>query len=111
MALTEVVRLRLVGKGFADLFDGHRAEWTGMAEDARTYMASSLGSTPTIDDIRKALLPTMEINARLRYFSSEKKPPLTQKYWIGDFTDYVLERVYQPELHIPAGEEKNSDGS
>lgn len=102
MALTLVVRLNLESKGFQTLFADHEEEWTEQAEAARVLLTNHMNSEPNIDDIRKALLPLIEFNRHLRAFLDGKK--LTQKYWIGNFTDYILYRVYDPKLTIPAEE-------
>ncbi len=100
MALTEVVRLRLEGKEFDRLYADHENDWTALAERARVLIAAQVGRghNPTVDDIKKVLLPLIEINPHLREFLTNRRKPLTQQYWIRDFTDYVLHRVYQPQL-------------
>src|SRR5947209_3396854 len=98
MALTEAVRLRMEANEFGPLFEEHRANWTLMAEQARELMAGQMDHAPAVDDVRKALLPLVEINPVLREFLQREK--LTQKYWIGDFTDYILHRIYSPALNI-----------
>jgi len=100
MGLTQAVRLRLESKEFNGLFDDHSDEWSGLAVDARAFMANGMdGVEPTVDDIKKSLLPLVEIHPRLRAFLAENG--LTQKYWIADFADYILDRVYTPTLVIP----------
>jgi hypothetical protein len=62
------------------------------------------GHKPTVDDIKKVLEPLIEINPRLREFlagGQGGRKPLTQQYWVRDFTDYVLHNVYEPKLNIP----------
>jgi hypothetical protein len=104
MGLTEAVRLRLEGNGFKSLFTKHEPLWTKRAEQARTLMAEQIGGDrePTVDDIKKVLQPLIEIVPELRNFLQARK--LKQKYWIGDFTDYIIDRVYTPELDIPEEE-------
>lgn len=100
MALTEAVRLRLEAKGFAELFTQYQDEWVTMAENAKELIAAQVhGGHPTVDDIKKTLQPLIELHPKLREHLDEKK--LTQKYWIGDFTDYVLHNVYKPKLSEP----------
>jgi hypothetical protein len=55
---------------------------------------------PTADDIKKALLPLMELNPHLKDHLASKKLP--QQYWTGHFTDFVIEKVYTPKLHPQA---------
>jgi len=105
MALTEAVRLQLEGKGFAQLFKDHEVQWTKMAEKAKKLIAGQVqGGEPTVDDIKKTLLPLVELHPKLLDFLAKKK--LTQKYWIGHFTDYVLHQVYKPKLGTPKEGEK-----
>jgi hypothetical protein len=100
MGLTEVARIRLEGKGFAKLFTDHQSEWTNMAEKAKKLIADQLAhGEPTVDDIKKTLSPLVELHPKLREHLDGKK--LTQKYWISDFTDYLLQKVYEPKLTQP----------
>ena len=98
MALTEVVRLNLESKGFQGLFADHEDGWTEQAEAARVLLSDHMVAAPNI--VRKALLPLIEFSPHLRAYLDRKR--LTQKYWIGHFTDYILYRVYKPTLTIPA---------
>src|SRR5438552_831682 len=102
MGLTQAARLRLEGKGFEKLFQDHEAIWAKLAEGARALIAAEIKpGEPTVDDIKKTLLPLLEINPHLQAFLSTKK--LIQKYWTNDFTDYVLHKVYQPKLKQKGG--------
>ncbi|SRR6266849_1480888 len=103
MALTEPVRRRLESKGFKELYENNQAVWQSLAEDARKLFAAQLGDgrQPTLDDIRKVLLPLIEIKPLLKEFLNSGRKPLTQGFWISDFTDYVLHRVYSPVLTLP----------
>jgi hypothetical protein len=97
MALTHVVRLRLEGRGFKELYDKHPRDWETLAEEARTVMAAQIhGHLPGVDDIRDLLIPLIGLNPLLRNFLDKAERPLTEAYWIADFADYVLDRVYQP---------------
>jgi hypothetical protein len=101
MGLTQKVRLLLESKGFAVLFQEHQDVWTHLAEDAKGLMAQQiLGREPTVDDIKMLLLPILELNDNFRTFM-EGHPRLTQQFWPVYFTDYVLDRVYQPALRHP----------
>ena len=104
MALTETARLRLEGRAVGPIFEEHRDQWTKMAEDAKVLMAAQLGEgrQPTVDDIKKTLLPLVELNPTWRTYSQSKK--MKEKYWISDFTDYILHRIYNPTLHPPPQE-------
>ncbi len=100
MGLTAIARLRLEGKGFDKLFTDYQAQWMDMAEKAKKLIADQLNpGEPTVDDIKKTLLPLVELHPKLRAHLDVKK--LTQKYWVSDFTDYVLQKVYEPKLGHP----------
>ena len=45
---------------------------------------------PTTDDVKKILLPMVELDADLRAFLIKGPKVLTQKYWVSDFTDFIL---------------------
>lgn len=101
MALTQKVRLLLESKGFKQLYEDHVAVWVGLAEDARTLMSEQIpGRSPTVDDIKLLLLPILELNDHFRRFMTNH-PKLTQQFWSSYFTDYVLDRVYEPSLKNP----------
>jgi len=101
MGLTQKVRLLLESKGFDQLFNDHRDVWVHLAEDAKTLMGQQIPDRqPTVDDIKLLLLPILELNDHFRKFMAEH-PRLTQQFWSEYFTDYVLDRVYEPELKAP----------
>jgi hypothetical protein len=88
MALTTVARLRLESKGLQQLYVDHIEHWSGMAAEARALIAGQVpGGIPTTDDVRKILLPMVELQPLLRNCLVNRPKPLTQKYWISDFTD------------------------
>src|SRR2546426_7349151 len=63
MALTTVARLSLEGKGFQTLFTNQRVHWTEMVERARELMVTHVpGGNPTIDDVKRVLLPLVELD-------------------------------------------------
>ena len=94
----------MLGKKFDELYDEHESDWIALAQEARGLIAAHMedGRNPTVDDIKKMLLPLVEIDPDLRTFLVSKG--LTQKYWVDDFTDYVLDRVYEPTLTEPEAE-------
>jgi hypothetical protein len=108
MALTEKTRLKLVAKGFDGLYGKHDDDWKKLANDARDLIAQRVqGGQPTVDDIKQILQPLVELHEHFRKFMGDH-PKLTQEYWGGYFTDYLLHRVYEPTLKIvkPKGGEK-----
>ncbi len=101
MALTEKTRLVLESKGFAALYTEHEDAWAALANDARSLMTPLIqNGQPTVDDIKQVLLPLIELQQDFRAFM-QAHPKLTQRYWPSYFTDYVLHRVYNPQLSIP----------
>jgi hypothetical protein len=104
MGLIQKVRLLLESKGFNVLFNDYEDVWIHLAEDAKTLMGQQIaGREPTVDDIKLLLLPILELNAQFRQFMAEH-PRLTQQFWSEHFTDYVLDRVYNPQLQDPQEE-------
>jgi hypothetical protein len=101
MALTEKIRLKLVAKGFDKLYDDHDNDWQTLANEARDLIAKRVeGGEPGVDDIKQILQPLVELHDHFRSFMAENSK-LTQEYWGSRFTDYLLYRVYEPELHVP----------
>jgi hypothetical protein len=100
MALTEIARLRLEGKGFVKLYEDHSAVWKTLCNSARDLIKPQIASgEPTVDDIKQILQPLVELHALYRAFM-EDRPRLTQRYWPSDFTDLILHKVYKPKLTV-----------
>lgn len=90
MALTEKVRLKLIGKGFDELYNHHEDDWHTVANEARELIAKRVeGGQPTVDDIKQILQPLVELHAHFRAFRAAN-PKLTQEYWGSHFTDYFV---------------------
>ena len=89
--------MHLEGKHFDRLFEAHEADWTAMARTARETMTSHVADgSPTLDDVKKILHPMVELDSRvLDHMVAERA---TGKHWIGAFADYILHRVYNPQL-------------
>ena len=101
MALTEKVRLKLVAKGFDGLYADHENDWQILANDARDLIAQRVqGGEPGVDDIKQILQPLVELHEHFRAYMAAH-PQLTQEYWGSHFTDYLLQRVYDPRLNVP----------
>jgi hypothetical protein len=111
MALTEKVRLALEAQSFDRLYDQQEQIWKDLADHARNLIKPHVrNETPTVDDIKKVLLPLVEINRHYRRFT-EGNARRSQLHWAERFTDYVLDRVYEPTLNIDVenGEEGEND--
>jgi len=106
MALTEKIRLALEAQKFDKLYEDNEKVWRGLANDARNLIKPHVrNETPTVDDIKEVLHPLIELNKHYRKFI-EGNSRTHQLFWSGRFTDYVLHRVYDPTLKVPAEEKK-----
>jgi hypothetical protein len=110
MALTEKVRLALEAQSFNLLYDEHEQIWKDFADDARNLIKPHVrNQEPTVDDIKKVLLPLIEVNTHYRKFIAGNSRR-SQLHWADRFTDYVLDRVYQPTLKVPTKTKKKEEG-
>src|ERR1700682_4533187 len=99
MGLTTEVLHKLEAKGFDELFKKEKAHWTKLAEKARVLMAEQIpGGHVKLDDVRKVLIPMLELDVKLEKFLYDREKPITPKHWILDFADYVIDRVYGSAL-------------
>lgn len=94
MSLTLEVEQRLEKATLVALFTDHEADWRAAAQNAVDFIRSNFpaGSTIRPDDVAKALKPVIEVNERLKKRLLDKK--LTQKYWVSDFADLIIERAW-----------------
>ncbi|MCW5635707.1 MAG: hypothetical protein KIT17_20385 [Rubrivivax sp.] len=94
MALTLVAEKRLEGATFFVLFAEHEAEWRAAAQRTKDHLAQNFPAGATIrrDDVAGALHLILEVHDRLRAKLAVSK--LTQKYWISDFADLIIDRVW-----------------
>jgi hypothetical protein len=94
MALTLEVEQRLTRSNLAKFFADHEAAWKGAASQAYKFVRDGFPAGATIrpDDVAKALLPILEVNERLKSELSAKK--LTQKYWVSNFVDLLVDRTW-----------------
>lgn len=94
MALTLVVEQRLTDVGLVALFTQHQTVWTAAAQRTKDYVTQNFptGSTIRPDDVAKAMHPILEVDANLKQKLASSK--LTQKYWVSDFVDLIIDRVW-----------------
>jgi hypothetical protein len=94
MSLSLATEQRLKRVKLHDLFSQHEVEWTKVAKTAYDFVKSTFPKNAKIrpDDVAKALEPIIEVDEKLRKYLDMKK--LTQKYWISDFTDLIIERTW-----------------
>src|SRR5438094_48368 len=96
MALTALEVQVLNEKGFAKLFDDHKALWKDKATEAYTYTAkfvTPIGQPVRPDDVLPMLVPALELSPEFVGFLDEKH--LTQQYWRKYFGDFVLDRLWE----------------
>jgi hypothetical protein len=94
-----MVQLTLEGRGFKELYDKHRGHWENAAEGARSLIARTIHPyKPRINDVRDVLLPLMKADPILLPFLNNADRPMIEPYWTSDFTDYALDKVYNPAI-------------
>lgn len=98
MALTLKAEQRLEAASLVELFEQHQEQWTAAAKRTYDFIQTSFPKDASVrpDDVAKALMPILEVDDILRNKLAEDK--LRQKYWISDFTDLIIERVWS-KLH------------
>jgi hypothetical protein len=93
MSLTREVEQRLEKADLFDLFDAHKASYQMAAQEVYDLLEKNFsGAAVRRDDVAKGLKPIIEVNEDLQTHLSTKK--LTQKYWIQNFTDLIIDRVW-----------------
>ena len=94
MALTLDKEQKLESAGLIAFFENDQAMWTDLAQSAFIYVKGNFPADSQIrrDDIAKALIPVVEVTEGLQAYLSANK--LKQKYWVGHFTDLVIDRTW-----------------
>ncbi|HTV90141.1 MAG TPA: hypothetical protein VME41_14095 [Stellaceae bacterium] len=94
MSLTLEAEQRLTRAGLTQFFDRNRASWLANARETYEFLTRNFPDDATIrqDDVAKALRPIIEVDQTLRTELNRRK--LSQRYWIGDFTDLIIERTW-----------------
>ena len=94
MGLTLEVEHRLKAKGFDDLYQNSSAKWIEMAANARQYCEKFIKDDQPIrpGDISENLQNAIKTDAQFEAHMKGKK--LTQKYFVRDFSDYILDQIY-----------------
>jgi hypothetical protein len=94
MALTLDIEQRLEAAGLIAFYGLHQAAWLATARRAKQFLQATFPPNSQIrpDDLRKAILPIVEVDEDLQgYLDAEK---LKQKYWYSHFTDLIVERTW-----------------
>lgn len=94
MALTLAKEQRLQKVGLIALFEQHEDTWRRFAATAYAYTRGTWPEQAQVrpDDVAKPLRTTLEVSALLRNHLDVKR--LTQKYYIDDFADLIIERTW-----------------
>jgi hypothetical protein len=94
MGLTLEVEHRLKGKGFDVLYQSAPEKWIEMAANARQYCEKFIKDDQPIrpGDISENLQNAIKTDSQFETHMKVKK--LTQKYFIRDFSDYILDQIY-----------------
>ena len=94
MALTLQVEQRLQALSLIKLFEDRKPEWLASAQGSYDFVKENFPEDATVrrDDVAKALKPIIEVNVVLKTYLAQRKA--TQKYWITDFTDLIIDRVW-----------------
>ncbi len=102
MGLTLEVEHRLKGKGFDVLYEATPGKWIEMASNARQYCEKFIKDGQPIrpGDISENLQNAIKTDAAFEAHMKLKK--LTQKYFIRDFSDYILDRIYPSGINLEA---------
>ena len=87
MSLTLEAEQQLKAVNLITLFTEHQGNYD--------FIQASFPANATIrrDDVAKALLPILEVNEQLNAKLAINK--LKQKYWVSDFTDLIIDRVWE----------------
>jgi hypothetical protein len=94
MALTLKAEQRLERVELIQFFDMSRGTWVGSAQRTYRFVRRDFpeGALIRRDDVANALIPILEVNEALRDRLNESK--LRQKFWISDFADLIIDRVW-----------------
>jgi hypothetical protein len=94
MALSLEAEQRLGKVDLIKLFGDRRKEWTAAAKTAYKYLKDTFPKNAKIrpDDVAGVLRPILAVNGPLREHLDAGR--LTQKYWLTDFTDLILDRTW-----------------
>ena len=94
MALTLEAEQKLEDVGLIAFFLENETQWVAVLQDCHDYVRKMFkhGAMIRHDDVAKFLRPSMEVDDGLQDELSKRR--LTQKYWIGHFTDLVIDRCW-----------------
>jgi hypothetical protein len=75
-------------------FQAHEPDWQADVQKAYDYLKANFpaGSLIRPDDVRQVLLPIKQTDERLGATLNTKH--LTQKYWVGNFVDLVVDKTW-----------------
>jgi hypothetical protein len=94
MALTRVVEQRLERVKLDQFFADKPSLWQELAQHAYDYVAENFpdGAVVRQDDVAGVLLPILAARKELSQHFNVRK--LSQKHWVKDFCDMVMDRTW-----------------
>jgi hypothetical protein len=94
MALTRVVEQRLERVKLHQFFADQPGLWKELAQHAHDYVADNFpdGSAIRRDDVAGVLLPILAARKELTQHLNSHR--LSQKHWVSDFCDLVVDRTW-----------------
>ena len=94
MSLTLKVENMLVAVKLVEFFDDEPVPWLTVARATYQFLVLQFpkGATIRRDDVAIALIPLLEVHKGLGSHLLANK--LTQKYWIRNFADLIVDRAW-----------------
>jgi len=94
MALTLEADQRLESVGLTGFFDHNANAWQATAKQTKDFITTNFppGAKIRPDDVAKALVPILEVHEDFKDYREQEK--LRGKFWIKDFADLIIDRVW-----------------
>ena len=94
MGLTLEAEQRMEDVGLVKFFKEDEASWIKTVEDTKDFVKRNFpdGARIRKDDVAKALVPLLEVHEEFKDFRNKEK--LRAKYWIKDFADLLIDRIW-----------------
>lgn len=95
MSLTLEAEQMLTSVNLVKFFKTHVGKWTTLARRCHAFVKQNFPDSAIVrpDDVAKALLPFIEVDADLIHYLNSKR--LSQKYWFRHFSDLILDRTWK----------------
>tara|TARA_R110000796_G_scaffold123164_3_gene237462 strand:- start:945 stop:1274 length:330 start_codon:yes stop_codon:yes gene_type:complete len=94
MGLTLEAEQRMEDVGLIDFFKADEESWVETVVDTKGFVKRNFPNGARIrkDDVAKALVPVLEVHEEFKDFRNGEK--LRAKYWIKDFADLLIDRIW-----------------